>query len=83
MGEYEHIADPGKEQRPPGAAGREARAPFRPPQLVSSMCFTDYEVRRRPAAFSAWLAGVNEPGIPWSGGCCPPNRPFPKCKKNI
>ena len=67
MGEYEHIADPGKEQRPPGAAGSEARAPFRPPKLVSSTCFTDYEVRHRPllcVQSSLWWFRAHD--IPWS-----------------
>lgn len=53
MGEYEHIADPGKEQRPPRASGSDARAPFRPPQLVSRTCFTEYEVWRRREGLSA------------------------------
>lgn len=76
MGEYEYIADPGKEQRPPCATGSEARAPFRPPKLVSSTCFTDYEVRRGPASLSEPY--VVEPSIPWSDACCPATRRFPE-----
>jgi len=44
-GEYEYIADPGRGQRSASPQGGDARAPFRPPQLVSGNSFATYAVR--------------------------------------
>jgi len=51
-GEYEYIADPGRGRRSAAPQGGDARAPFRPPQLVSGNSFASYAVRTHGGGLS-------------------------------